>query len=83
MFETRVSSELPSRLVIRIDMNQLETILQEEKTKHAHWVSLDKECLRFTPVLKPFLLPSPDLAFDSQNKDIEVVFKSIEPDLSQ
>jgi hypothetical protein len=70
---------VPSRLVIRIDMNQLETILREEKTKHAHWVSLDKEFLRFTPVLKPFLLPCPDLSFNSQNKDVQVVFKTIDP----
>ena len=62
---------------------ELETILQNEKIKHAHWVSLDKEFLRFTPVLKPFLLPSPDLSFDSPTKEIQVLFKAIEPDLSQ
>ena len=64
------------RLVIHVDTRQLESIINMEKTKHAHWVSLDSEFLRFTPVLKPFLVHS----MESQRQDIEVFFKEIEAD---
>jgi hypothetical protein len=68
------------RPVIHIDITQLETIIKTEKTKHAHWVSLDSEFLRFTPVLKPILLITDGSAVDSQMKEIQVVFRKIESD---
>ena len=64
------------RPVIHVDIRQLEGILRVENIKHAHWVSLDSEFLRFTPVLKPFLVHS----MESQRQDIEVVFKETEAD---
>lgn len=79
-FSVRARRILEFRPVIHIDVNQLEMILRSEKIKHAHWVSLDSECLRFTPVLKPILLITDGSAVDSQMKEIEVIFKKIEPD---
>ena len=66
-------------LVIQADVTQLESILHNEKIKHAHWVSLDNEFLRFTPVLKPFLFPTQDNAFDQSHQEIQLIFKDIEP----
>jgi uncharacterized membrane protein YcaP (DUF421 family) len=57
--------------------------MKNEKIKHAHWVSLDSEFLRFTPVLKPILLITDGSAVESQLKQIQIVFKKIEPDISE
>lgn len=54
--------------------------MRTEKIKHAHWVSLHGDCLRFTPVLKPIVLITDGSAVDSQMKEVEVVFKKIEPE---
>lgn len=51
--------------------------------KHSHWVSLDSEFLRFTPVLKPIVLITDGSAVDKQLKQIQVIFKKIEPDISE
>ena len=71
------------RPVINVDLTQLETIRKNEKIKHAHWVSLDSEFLRFTPVLKPLLLTMDGNSMENQAKEIEVIFKEIEPDPSE
>ncbi len=71
------------RPVILVDITQLETIIKNEKIKHAHWVSLDSEFLRFTPVLKPILLITDGSAVDNQMKEIQVVFRKIEPDITE
>ena len=69
-------------VVIQADVPLLESIVENEKVKHGHWVSFDEEFLRFTPVLKPFLF-HPDDQFDQANKEFDVVFKEIEPESSQ
>jgi len=56
---------------------QLETIIKIEKIKHAHWVSIDSEYLRFTPVLTPLLLTNEEKAVEKQVKEIQIVFKEI------
>jgi len=71
------------RPVIHVDITQMEIIMKNEKIKHAHWVSLDSEFLRFTPVLKPILLITDGSAVESQLKQIQIVFKKIEPDISE
>jgi hypothetical protein len=71
------------RPVLNVDLTQLETIRKTEKIKHAHWISLDSEFLRFTPVLKPFLFALDGNSMENQAKEIEVVFKKIEPDPSE
>jgi hypothetical protein len=57
--------------------------MKNEKMKHSHWVSLDSEFLRFTPVLKPIVLITDGSAVDKQLKQIQVIFKKIEPDISE
>ena len=57
--------------------------MKNEKIKHAHWVSLDSEFLRFTPVLKPILLITDGSAVDNQMKEIQVIFRKIEPDITE
>ncbi len=71
------------RPVIIIDITQLETIMKTEKIKHAHWVSLNSEFLRFTPVIKPILLITDGSAVENQLREIQIVFKKIEPDISE
>ena len=69
--------------MINVDLTQLETIMKTEKSKHAHWVSLDNEFLRFTPVLKPILLIHDENSYDNPLKQIEIVFKKIESENSE
>jgi hypothetical protein len=69
--------------VINVDITHLETIMKNEKIKHAHWVSLNNEFLRFTPVLKPILIIHDENSFDNQLKQIEIVFKKIESENSE
>jgi hypothetical protein len=82
LFENR-SLIISFRPVMNIDLTQLETMMKNEKIKHAHWVSLNSEFLRFTPVIKPILLITDGSAVDQQLKEIQVVFKKIEPDISE
>ena len=82
LFENR-SLIISFRPVMNIDITQLETMMKNEKIKHAHWVSLNSEFLRFTPVIKPILLITDGSAVDQQLKEIQVVFKKIEPDISE
>ncbi|UJR10028.1 hypothetical protein I4U23_014251 [Adineta vaga] len=77
---TMYSNEKP---IIHIDITQMEQIMKTEKNKHAHWVSLDGEFLRFTPVLKPILLMNDDNSYENQMRKIEVIFKKIESDPSE
>ncbi|CAF4398084.1 unnamed protein product, partial [Adineta steineri] len=72
---TMHSNEKP---VIHVDISQMKLIMKTEQSKHAHWVSLDTEYLRFTPVLKPFLLLNDENSYENQLKKIEVIFKKIE-----
>ena len=65
------------RPVITADVTQLETIMKNEKIKHTHWVSIDSEYLRFTPVLTPLLLANEEKAVEKQVKEIQIVFKEI------
>jgi hypothetical protein len=71
------------RPVITLDVAQLETIMKTEKIKHAHWVSLDSEYLRFTPVLTLLLLTNEERAIDKQVKEIQIVFKEIGRDAAE
>jgi uncharacterized membrane protein YcaP (DUF421 family) len=71
------------RPVIHVDITQMEIIMKNEKIKHAHWVSLDSEFLRFTPVLKPILLITDGSAVENQLKKIQIIFKKIESDISE
>jgi hypothetical protein len=66
-----------SRPVIIADVTQLETIIKNEKIKHAHWVSIDSEYLRFTPVMTPLLLTNEERAVEKQVREIQIVFKEI------
>ena len=68
------------RPVIHINVQRLELIMKTEKVKHSHWVSLDREFLRFTPVLKPFLFSQEDNSFENELQNIQIVFKRIEND---
>ncbi|CAF0753313.1 unnamed protein product [Adineta ricciae] len=77
---TMYSNEKP---VIHVDITKMEQIMRTEKSKHAHWVSLDGEFLRFTPVLKPILLINDENSYENQTKMIEVVFRKIESDPSE
>ncbi|CAF1355379.1 unnamed protein product, partial [Adineta ricciae] len=63
--------------VISADVTQLETIMTKEKIKHAHWVKIDSEYLRFTPVLTPLLLANEEKAVEKEVKEIQIVFKEI------
>ncbi|CAM4797785.1 unnamed protein product [Rotaria magnacalcarata] len=67
--------------VIIVDGQQLETITKTEKIKHAHWVSLDSEFIRFTPVLKPMLFIHDENSIENRLKDVEVVFKKVQYDI--
>ena len=71
------------RPVIIADITKLETIMQNERTKHAHWTSIDSEYLRFTPVLTPFLLTNEEKAIEKQVKEIQFVFKQISRDAAE
>lgn len=71
------------RPVIILDGSQLETIMNTEKIKHAHWVSLDSEFLRFTPVLKPILFIHDENSSENQLREIQVVFKKIQSETSE
>jgi hypothetical protein len=57
--------------------------MKNEKSKHAHWVSLNSEFLRFTPVLKPILFIHDENSYENQLKKIEVIFKKIESETSE
>jgi hypothetical protein len=57
--------------------------MKNEKSKHAHWVSLNSEFLRFTPVLKPILFINDENSYENQLKKIEVIFKKIESETSE
>ena len=70
------------RPVIYVDVKELELIMKNEKLKHAHWVLLDREFLRFTPVLKPLFLNDDDV-FENQLQEIQIIFKNIESDTLQ
>ncbi|CAF2903185.1 unnamed protein product [Rotaria sp. Silwood2] len=63
--------------VITANVTQLETILKNDKIKHAHWVSIDSEYLRFTPVLTPLLLTNEEKAVEKEVKEIQIVFKQM------
>jgi len=65
------------RPVITAAVTQLETIMKNEKIKHAHWVSIDSEYLRFTPVLTRLLLSNEEKAVEKHVKEIQIVFKEI------
>lgn len=83
MFEGEVSIDSMaffSRPVVHVDISQMELIMRTEKSKHAHWVSLDGEFLRFTPVLKPLLIIHDENSFENPLKKIEVIFRKTEPD---
>ncbi len=71
------------RPVIHVDISQFETMMKNETSKHAHWVSLNSEFLRFTPVLKPILLITDGSAAEQQHQQIEVIFRKIEPEISE
>ncbi|CAF3716208.1 unnamed protein product [Adineta steineri] len=77
---TMHSNEKP---VIHVDITQMKLIMKTEQSKHAHWVSLDTEYLRFTPVLKPILLLNDENSYENQLKKIEVIFKKIESDIPE
>jgi hypothetical protein len=51
--------------------------MKNEKIKHAHWVSIDSEYLRFTPVLTRLLLSNEEKAVERHVKEIQIVFKEI------
>jgi hypothetical protein len=51
--------------------------MKNEKTRHAHWVAIDSEYLRFTPVLTHLLLTNEERAVEKQVKEIQIVFKEI------
>ena len=74
---------LAFRPVIHVDITKMEQIMRTEKSKHAHWVSLDGEFLRFTPVLKPILLINDENSYENPTKTIEVIFRKIESDPSE
>lgn len=74
-------NDLYFRPVIHADVQQLETIMKTEKMKHAHWVSLDPEFVRFAPVLKPMLFIHDDNSIENQYKEIRIVFKKIHTDV--
>ena len=61
----------------------LEAMMQNEQVKHAHWVSLDEEFLRFTPVLTLHLLSNEEKAIEKQMKEIQIVFKEIGRDAAE
>ena len=69
--------------MITVDITQFELILRNEKIKHAHWVSLDSEYLRFTPVLTPHLLTNEEKAVEKEVKEIQIVFKEIGRDAAE
>jgi hypothetical protein len=71
------------RPVITADVTQLETIMKNEKIKHAHWVSIDSEYLRFTPVLTRLLLSNEEKAVEKHVKEIQIVFKEIGRDAAE
>ncbi|CAF1051676.1 unnamed protein product [Rotaria sordida] len=75
-----LSMKSNEKLVIIIDVKQLETIMKNEKIKHAHWVSLDSEFVRFAPVLKPILFIHDENSIENQRQEIQVVFKKIHSD---
>ena len=63
--------------VITANIQELESILKVERTRHAHWVAIDSEYLRFTPVLTPLLLANEAKAVEKEIKEIQIVFKEI------
>ncbi|CAF4216615.1 unnamed protein product, partial [Rotaria magnacalcarata] len=63
--------------VINANVVQLEAMLKNEKIKHAHWVAVDSEYLRFTPVLTPLLLTNEEKAVEKEVKEIQIVFKQM------
>jgi len=65
------------RPAIIADVTQLEKIINNEKIKHKHWVSIDSEYLRFTPVITPLLLTNEEKVVERQVKEIQIVFKEI------
>ena len=65
------------RPVIIVDITQLETTIKNEKLKHAHYISVDSEYLRFTPVLTSLLLINEEKAIEKQMKEIQIVFKQM------
>jgi hypothetical protein len=71
------------RPVITVDVTQLETIMKKEKIKHANWVAINSEYLRFTPVLTPLLLANEERAVEKQVKEIQIVFKEIGRDAAE
>ncbi|CAF4226030.1 unnamed protein product [Rotaria socialis] len=66
--------------VINANVVQLEAMLKNEKIKHAHWVTIDSEYLRFTPVLTPLLLTNEEKAVEKEVKEIQIVFKQMGQD---
>lgn len=71
------------RAVITIDVTHLEIMIRNERIKHSHWVSLDPEYVRFTPVLTPHLLSNEEKAVEKEVKEIQIVFKEIGRDAAE
>lgn len=65
------------RPVINADVAHLESMLKNDKIKHAHWVVIDSEYLRFTPVLTPLLLTNEEKAVEKEVREIQIVFKQM------
>ena len=57
--------------------------MKNEKIKHAHWVSIDSEYLRFTPVMTPLLLSNEEKAVEKQVKEIQIVFKELDREAAE
>lgn len=64
-------------------INQLESMLKNERIRHAHWVSIDSEYLRFTPVMTPLLLANEARAVEREVKEIQIVFKEIDREAAE
>lgn len=71
------------RPAITVDLTQFELMHRNERIKHAHWVKLDGEYLRFTPVLTPHLLTNEEKAVEREVKEIQIVFKEIGRDAAE
>ena len=71
------------RAVVTVDVTQLEISIRNERIKHAHWVSMDGEYLRFTPVLTHHMLSNEEKAVEREVKEIQIVFKEIGRDAAE
>ena len=57
--------------------------MKNEKIKHAHWVSINSEYLRFTPVMTPLLLINEEKAVEKEMKEIQIVFKELDREAAE